>query len=86
MINTNTNNDIEKSSSEEVINKPNLEDVKLDNSASGEGESQEVNIPETSNFSNWYTLRVVSGKEKFVKEIKMQFFYIQLLILSYLNF
>ena len=26
------------------------------------------NIPETSDFSNWYTLRVVSGKEKFVKE------------------
>ena len=26
------------------------------------------NIPETSDFSNWFTLRVVSGKEKFVKD------------------
>lgn len=26
------------------------------------------NMPKTSDLSNWYTLRVVSGKEKFVKE------------------
>lgn len=26
------------------------------------------NVPETSDFSNWFTLRVVSGKEKFVKD------------------
>ena len=30
--------------------------------------SENQNIPETTDFSNWYTLRVVSGKEKFVKE------------------
>ena len=54
MINTNTNNDIEKRSSKEVINKPNLEDVKLDNSSSGEGESQEVNIKlHLKDFSIW---------------------------------
>ena len=38
-----------------------------DNSESGDKEANQ-NIPETSDFSNWYTLRVVSGKEKFVKE------------------
>ena len=29
---------------------------------------EQNSVPETSDFSNWYTLRVVSGKEKFVKE------------------
>ena len=33
-----------------------------------ENQEKNQNIPETSDFSNWYTLRVVSGKEKFVKE------------------
>jgi len=31
-------------------------------------DSLENNVPEIADFSNWYTLRVVSGKEKFVKE------------------
>jgi len=37
------------------------------NSLSDKSDSNQ-NIPETSDFSNWFTLRVVSGKEKFVKE------------------
>ena len=37
------------------------------NNSSDESDSNQ-NIPETSDFSNWFTLRVVSGKEKFVKE------------------
>ena len=37
------------------------------NNSSDKSDSNQ-NIPETSDFSNWFTLRVVSGKEKFVKE------------------
>ena len=36
--------------------------------ASADSDSGSENVPKTSDFSNWYTLRVVSGKEKFVKE------------------
>jgi len=68
MTNINTDNNIDKNPSEEVINKASLEDVKLDPPSLDEGEKQEANVPETADFSNWYTLRVVSGKEKFVKE------------------
>ena len=38
-------------------------------SEEGTDDSQESeNMPKTDDLSNWYTLRVVSGKEKFVKE------------------
>ena len=40
----------------------------LESSNHDDKTSENQNIPETSDFSNWYTLRVVSGKEKFVKE------------------
>ena len=36
--------------------------------ASGSEEVQNDNSPKTEDLSNWYTIRVVSGKEKFVKE------------------
>ena len=39
-----------------------------DQSPSGENVDDQDSVPETADFSNWYTLRVVSGKEKFVKE------------------
>ena len=45
-----------------------LSDIDSDNESSGSSEDKSQNIPETSDFLNWYTLRVVSGKEKFVKE------------------
>ena len=35
---------------------------------SGSEEVQNDNSPKTEDLSNWYTIRVVSGKEKFVKE------------------
>ena len=45
-----------------------LSDIASDGESSGSSEDKSQNIPETSDFLNWYTLRVVSGKEKFVKE------------------
>ena len=39
-----------------------------DQNLSGENADDQNSVPETADFSNWYTLRVVSGKEKFVKE------------------
>ena len=45
------------------------EDSEVSSDSSVEDSADEKNsVPETSDFSNWYTLRVVSGKEKFVKE------------------
>lgn len=42
--------------------------VSTENKNEDEKSQPNQNVPETSDFSNWYTLRVVSGKEKFVKE------------------
>ena len=53
--------------SEDVSLEESSSSLDSDNSESGDKEASQ-NIPETSDFSNWYTLRVVSGKEKFVKE------------------
>ena len=53
--------------SEDVSLEESSSSLDSDNSESGDKEANQ-NIPETSDFSNWYTLRVVSGKEKFVKE------------------
>ncbi len=39
-----------------------------DNSSDHAEKSDSENIPNISDLGNWYTLRVVSGKEKFVKE------------------
>tara|TARA_B100000700_G_scaffold83348_1_gene93890 strand:+ start:395 stop:1090 length:696 start_codon:yes stop_codon:yes gene_type:complete len=39
-----------------------------DVSQSSPEEQESENMPKISDLSNWYTLRVVSGKEKFVKE------------------
>ena len=64
MFDLEMDNKVEKIQSEEVVDRSNLEGIDLDNTK----EDASQNIPETSDFSNWYTLRVVSGKEKFVKE------------------
>ena len=64
MIDLGIDNKVEEIQPEEVVDKPDLEDSALDSAK----EDASQNIPETSDFSNWYTLRVVSGKEKFVKE------------------
>jgi len=64
MIDLEIDNKVEEIQPEEVVDKPDLEDSALDSAK----EDASQNIPETSDFSNWYTLRVVSGKEKFVKE------------------
>lgn len=40
----------------------------VDNQHDGDGAHNKDTVPDTSDLSNWYTLRVVSGKEKFVKE------------------
>ena len=45
-----------------------LSDIASDGESLDSSEDKSQNIPETSDFLNWYTLRVVSGKEKFVKE------------------
>jgi len=45
-------------------NVENLDSEQHDNKSATDKDT----IPETSDLSNWYTLRVVSGKEKFVKE------------------
>ena len=45
-----------------------LSDIASDSESLDSAENKSQNIPETSDFLNWYTLRVVSGKEKFVKE------------------
>ena len=45
-----------------------LSDIASDDESLDSPEVKSQNIPETSDFLNWYTLRVVSGKEKFVKE------------------
>lgn len=42
-------------------------DENTDNSAEAE-KTGDDNSPKTEDLSNWYTIRVVSGKEKFVKE------------------
>tara|TARA_B100000287_G_C20539524_1_gene744073 strand:- start:275 stop:997 length:723 start_codon:yes stop_codon:yes gene_type:complete len=45
------------------------ENLESEISEEGTDDSQESeNMPKTDDLSNWYTLRVVSGKEKFVKE------------------
>ena len=64
MIDLGIDNKVEEIQPEEVVDKPDLEDSALDSAK----EDASQNIPETSDFLNWYTLRVVSGKEKFVKE------------------
>ena len=47
-------------------------DNNVENLDSGQHDNENAankdTVPETSDLSNWYTLRVVSGKEKFVKE------------------
>jgi len=58
----------EGSSAPEKEDKTNLKDVVLDDESSDSEKEGVQSIPESSDFSNWYTLRVVSGKEKFVKE------------------
>ncbi|MAV65065.1 MAG: transcription termination/antitermination factor NusG [Candidatus Marinimicrobia bacterium] len=51
-----------------------VEDDNLNNSAlhssdaSLDNKVEASSVPDIEDFSNWYTLRVVSGKEKFVKE------------------
>ncbi len=45
-----------------------LSDILSDGESADLSEQKSQNVPETSDFLNWYTLRVVSGKEKFVKE------------------
>ena len=46
-------------------------DLPSDEAVDNSGEAEKVeaeNAPKTEDLSNWYTIRVVSGKEKFVKE------------------
>ena len=46
-------------------------DLPSDEGAANSAEAEKVeddNAPKTEDLSNWYTIRVVSGKEKFVKE------------------
>ena len=65
---SNTDSNIEEIHSEDAVEPSNLEDIVLDKESSDSEKNNVQNIPETSDFLNWYTLRVVSGKEKFVKE------------------
>ena len=53
-------------SSEESSMPENLESEISEEATDDSQESE--NMPKTDDLSNWYTLRVVSGKEKFVKE------------------
>ena len=49
----------------------------LDNSGDHAEKSDSENIPNISDLGNWYTLRVVSGKEKFVKEKKYMLYVLE---------
>ena len=59
----------EKVEIESSSNDISLSDSSQENEGdSGSEEVQNDNSPKTEDLSNWYTIRVVSGKEKFVKE------------------
>ena len=68
------NNDLNESSElNDVVLDSKSKEVEIEdisNKKIEENHNKETNssVPETEDFSNWYTLRVVSGKEKFVKE------------------
>ena len=68
MVTLISESNLEGVQSEDMLDASNLSESIVGDEAGQPEEEASQNIPETSDFSNWYTLRVVSGKEKFVKE------------------
>jgi len=61
----------QKTADNESLEEVSAVDLPSDEDVSNSGEAEKVeddNAPKTEDLSNWYTIRVVSGKEKFVKE------------------
>ena len=67
MIELNKNSAIDENLNQDMLDQVDGLNVENKESSNADG-PVDNNVPETLDFSSWYTLRVVSGKEKFVKE------------------